>query len=75
VLEQISSRIRQGETKHSEFLTPVHKLCICLDFLRTNAFQGTIATQHHNRITQGRSCIIINEIASFIADLSGQVGE
>ncbi len=73
VLDLILPQIQAANSNHREYLPPVNKLCIFLDFLRSNSFQRVVGTQHHNRVSQSRSCIIINEIAHIIAGLHTEV--
>ena len=62
-----------GSDRNQDYLTLVQKLCIFLDFLRTNSFQPVIGSQNHNMVSQGRSCVIINSLASIIASLREEV--
>jgi len=72
ILDLILPQIGLANNNPSD-LTPISKLCIFLDFVRTNSFQRVVGTQGHNLIHQSRACIIINQIAHIIAELHGQV--
>ena len=72
ILDKILHEL-QGSARNRDYLTPVQKLAVFLDFLRTNSFQRVIGTQMHNQISQSRSCVIINSVAATIARLRGEV--
>ena len=55
------------------FLTPVQRMCIFLDFLRTNAFQRVIGTQTHNQVHQSTACRVVNELAHIFGNMMDEV--
>ncbi len=61
--------IATSERRNTIFLTPIQKICIFLDFLRTNSFQRSVASQSHNRITQSTCCVTVNTISRIFARL------
>ena len=73
ILDLILPKIRLSERKNPAYLTPLAKLCIFLDFLRTNSFQRVIGTQHHNQVSQSTSCKVINNIAHILAEMHEEV--
>lgn len=72
ILDKILPALESSE-KNRDYLTPVQKLAIFLDFLRTNSFQRVVGTQRHNEVSQSRACVVINALASIIARLREEV--
>jgi hypothetical protein len=67
VLDLVLPDLTSSRHKNPSHLTPVQKLCIFLDFLRTNSFHRTVGTQHHVRVHQSKACRIINYVAECLA--------
>ena len=61
--------LASSERNNVVFLTPIQKICIFLDFLRTNSFHRTIGTQSHNRISQSTCCKVVNAVSQIFANL------
>ena len=73
LLDLVLQDLMQSEVRSRASLTPVLKLAIFLDFLRTNTFHRVIGTQHHNRVSQGTATVVINQVSKIIAKLHNQV--
>ena len=50
-------------------LLPIHRLCIFLQFLRTNSFHKSVGSQHHIRVDQALVTRTVNYIAKIISQL------
>ena len=61
--------LASSERNNVVFLTPIQKICIFLDFVRTNSFHRTIGTQSHNRISQSTCCKVVNAVSQIFANL------
>ena len=61
--------LQSCEKNNPVFLTPIQKICIFLDFLRTNSFHRSVGTQFHNRVTQSTCCKTVNSVARIFANL------
>ena len=69
ILEPHLSRERDGRR---DTLLPIHRLCIFLQFLRTNSFHKSVGSQHHIRVNQSVVTRTVNHIASIISQLVPQ---
>ena len=70
LLDILGPRIIHSEKNNPVFLTPVLKLCIFIDFLRTNSYHRVIGTQMHVRVRQSTVCRVVNEISRVVASFS-----
>ena len=67
LLDIVGPRIVHSEKKNPVFLTPVLKLGIFIDFLRTNSFHRVVGTQMHIRVRQSTVCKVVNELSRVVA--------
>jgi hypothetical protein len=75
ILEVIQDDLA-GEREDSDNpvdLLPIHKLCIFLQFLRTNSFHKSVGSQHHIRVAASAACKNINFVAKILSGLVPKV--
>jgi hypothetical protein len=73
ILELIQNDLAGERDENTVNLLPIHKFAIFLQFLRTNAFQKSVGSQHHIRVAASAACKHVNSVAKILARLVPKV--
>jgi hypothetical protein len=73
ILDLIQEDLAGERDNNPVDLLPIHKLCIFLQFLRTNSFKKSVGSQHHIRVAASAACKNINFVDKILAGLVPKV--
>jgi hypothetical protein len=73
ILDLIQDDLAGERDNNTVDLLPINKLCIFLQFLRTNSFHKSVASQHHIRVAPSAACKNINFVAEILSGLVPKV--
>ena len=72
LLSMIEPQLRRERDRRNGNILPIYRLCIFLQYLRTNSFHKSVASQQFIQVTQPLVTRTVNETSRIIASLTSR---